>query len=278
MKGGSNNASPVIPVVTKKNTNSVKKYDIAEIFKLAYKLNRHRLVEKIIYNLSDGRKYAKVFGIKITSVTKGQQWFKYYGQIDNLVEYLNNYFFTDENDFTNKIINATNESQTFLASDNKDGVRHEMRILLLLLLFLSEKLDKILMTPIFFSHLKKSLEHIENSTGQSKIQRLVYTKLAILYFINQHRLLDKTTNAAFIKAINDKQTFQFASNKNTQSMINLLLGALERNQYAKEKIELERLKAEAETLENLRKIRSEHKRLRDELATFRPPSSQLTPL
>jgi hypothetical protein len=277
MKGGSNNStsrktsllSRLKTFITKKFTDSEICKDITDIFKLAYKLNRHRLVEKIIYNISGGQKYARIFGIKLTRVTKGQQWFKYYGKIDNLVKCLNDHFFNNENDFTNIITAATSEIQNFLTSKDLDGVRHEMRILLLLLLFLTEKLDKIQMTKFFFNNLKKSLEHIENDTGQSKIKRFIHTKLAILHFINQHELLDPATQTEFNNAVKDDKALQFASKQKTQSIINLLLGALERNQYEKEKIELNRLKAEKETLIYVRNLREDHARTLRELKKLR---------
>jgi hypothetical protein len=277
MKGGSNNStsrktsllSRLKTFITKKFTDSEICKDITDIFKLAYKLNRHRLVEKIIYNISGGQKYARLFGIKLTGVTKGQQWFKLYGKIDNLVKCLNDYFFNNANDFTNKINAATLEIQTFLTSKDLDGVRHEMRILLLLLLFLTEKLDKIQMNNVFFNNLKKSLEHIENDTGQSKIKRLTHTKLAILYFINQHELLDTVKQTEFNNAVNASQTLQFASKQQTQSIINLLLGALERNQYEKVKIELHRLKAEQETLRYVLQLREDYALTLKELEKLR---------
>ena len=251
MKGGSNNTATTITKVAVgfKTCNKT----ITDIFNLAYKLNRHRLVEKIIYNLSGGEKYARIFGIKLESVEKGQQWFKNYGKIDELINCLNEYFFVAVADLTNTIMLATKEIQDFLNSKSLDGVRHEMRILLLLLLFLIEKCDKITMPPNFFINLNKSLEHIEDSTGQSKIKRFIHTKIAILYFLRQHKLLDKyTTNQFDIAiAINNKSVFTFADDgKNTQTIINLMLTALEINKYKKDKIEIERLRAEQQALQN----------------------------
>ena len=84
MKGGSSAAATSTVTKVAIGFKTCNK-EITDIFKLAYKLNRHRLVEKIIYNLSGGQKYARIFGIKLESVQKGQQWFKKYGEIKNLI-------------------------------------------------------------------------------------------------------------------------------------------------------------------------------------------------
>jgi hypothetical protein len=217
---------------------------LIDILKKCNNLNRYKLVQKILHRISGSSKYTKIFGVTLkipgynrTKVHKDQNWFRFgYNKINKALKQLDECFFTDS-ESGNKKFNITsidiNLSEIEELTRNKGTARHQMRVMLLLLLYgckksITKQLNKNL---IYF--LEKSIDN-----NIEKLQRLTYTKLAIIQFLADHDALDPNTKSKLSQyqsnSINEEKLINGVNHLNFTDLINLLLVKLSSDYYVNE--------------------------------------------
>jgi hypothetical protein len=216
---------------------------LIDILKKCNNLNRYKLVQKILHCISGSSKYTKIFGVTLkipgynrTKVHKDQNWFRFgYNKINKALKQLDECFFTDS-ESGNKKFNITSIDINLskieeLARNN--AARHQMRVMLLLLLYgckksITKQLNKNL---IYF--LEKSIDN-----NIEKLQRLTYTKLAIIQFLADHDALDPNTKSKLSqyqsKKINEENLISEVNHLQFTDLINLLLVKLSSDYYVNE--------------------------------------------
>ena len=171
MKGGS------VPILD----DFTKKLDKAKDF------NRSKLVQKIEAAIK-GQKHDKMFGISIKRTHAGQNWFKGYGDINNALSELRQYFFDDNNTLKSEnIISAEEIGINYMNSTQiVRNRKYSMRILLFLFLFLcintEFRLDQTYSNSVIKT-LHAALEHPDDA------QRFNLTIKSILIFLHGSNLL-----------------------------------------------------------------------------------------
>jgi hypothetical protein len=217
---------------------------LIDILKKCNNLNRYKLVQKILHCISGSSKYTKIFGVTLkiagynrTKVHKDQNWFRFgYNKINKALKQLDECFFTDS-ESGNKKFNITsidiNLSEIEELTRNKGAARHQMRVMLLLLLYgckksITKQLNKNL---IYF--LEKSIDN-----NIEKLLRFTYTKLAIIQFLADHDALDQNIKIKLSqyqsKNINEEILINYVNYLQFTDLINLLLVKLSRDYYVNE--------------------------------------------
>ena len=225
----------------------------------AKNLNRHRLVDKLIHCLKCGEEHGKIPLLGFVTYRKGQKWFKIgYYKIRQFLDRLEKYFFP-ENNFDENTIDL-NLSKIEKITRLTGALRHQMRVLLLLMLFVCGKQICKTVDPNIYTYLKDS---IDNDKDEDDQKHFIETKIAVILYLNSYHGLSNDIKGKIDRLIHssgnkiDKsdqhKKLEIISNEiRVTDLINLLLLLLSKK-YWEDTTDLQSLQQRKERLEHIRK-------------------------
>jgi len=201
---------------------------VLDIFKNANNLNRYKIVQLIVSKCIKGdSEYLKIFG-KTSKFHKGTDWFKFgYYKIRDAINALDSCFFNNSNSESNSKQFKPNSIDINLShieqiTHEKGAIRHQMKVMLLLLLYCCMNSIYKQLNENLKYYLKKSLDN-----SLSKKDRFTYTKLAIIQFLSDY-------NAIALHSNNEQNLLKYADNQTVTDLVNLLLVKLSSDHYLNE--------------------------------------------
>lgn len=231
-------------------------------------LDRHRLVDKLIHCLKGGEEHGKIplLGyvplLRYAAFTyrKGQKWFKIgYYKIRQSLDKLEKYFFPNNNFDQSTIDLNLNLSKIEKMTRLTGSIRHQMRVLLLLCLFVCGKQVYKTVDPNIYAYLKDS---IDNDKDEDDQKHFTETKIAVILYLNSYHGLsndikgqiDRLIHSSGGKIDKTKQHEQLETISNeirVNDLINLLLLLLSKK-YWEDTTDLQSLKQRKTLLEHIR--------------------------
>jgi hypothetical protein len=169
----------------------------------------------------------KIFG-KTSKFHKGTDWFKFgYYKIRDAINALDSCFFNNSNSESNSKQFKPNSIDINLShieqiTHEKGAIRHQMKVMLLLLLYCCMNSIYKQLNENLKYYLKKSLDN-----SLSKKDRFTYTKLAIIQFLSDY-------NAIALHSNNEQNLLKYADNQTVTDLVNLLLVKLSSDHYLNE--------------------------------------------